>query len=132
MRSRRSGPASRPRDTVLVQVPVSACDGLLEGELDGDRLFWDVEGCFSQKSEASSIFFPSKISCLPARRVSSVEEDEENVKALIKATIGFREVDHKIEQFMLNWVAGEVDVGGVKLDELCGWKLEFCNTYTGV
>eukprot|EP00913_Durusdinium_trenchii_P035725 g33429.t1 len=36
------------------------------------------------------------------------KEDEENVKALIKATIGFREVDHKIEQFMLNWVGNVV------------------------
>ena len=31
-------------------------------------------------------------------------EDEKNVKRLITSTIGFREVDRKIEQFMLNWV----------------------------
>ena len=35
-------------------------------------------------------------------------EDEENVKKLIKSTIGFKEVDRRIEQFMLNWVGNVV------------------------
>ena len=30
------------------------------------------------------------------------------MKALIKSTIGFREVDRRIEQFMLNWVGNVV------------------------
>ena len=34
--------------------------------------------------------------------------DEANVKKLIKSTIGFREVDRRIEQFMLNWVGNVV------------------------
>ena len=41
--------------------------------------------------------------------------DEANVKKLIKSTIGFREVDRRIEQFMLNWVGNVVQE---QLDEV--------------
>ena len=48
-----------------------------------------------------------------------LQEDEDNVKALIKSTIGFREVDRRIEQFMLNWVGNVVQehLGGC----MCVW-----------
>ena len=47
---------------------------------------------------------------LNKNETSHFEEDERNVKALIQDTIGFKEVDRKIEEFMLGWASGPWNV----------------------
>jgi len=76
---------------VTMVLPKEQNHGLIEQIREGEDGIRHVTQCLCKfQSKHATAFSP---------------EDEENVKRLIRSTIGFREVDRRIEQFMLAWVS---------------------------
>ena len=75
---------------VTMVLPQAQNQSLVEQMREGEEGIRHITQCLCKfQSKNATAFSP---------------EDEENVKKLITSTIGFPEVDRKIEQFMLDWV----------------------------